>query len=804
MIGASLFTQAAVAGVVGCLLYAGGLGVVARPQLEVLLNAVVGPSRAGVSTTLTPPRTAPPHAYVPLRRRRQAPGPGRSGPRDRTVIMALALCFAALTALTWRKWGVPEIDAGAELTTADLVKHGAVAYRDVRYYYGPLGLYSLALSFKVFGSSFTTAFAFGLVQTAAILAAFYALARHWLVPLTAGLASAVLLAIGFSGTAFNFILPHTDSATFGVLCLLLMLLALTRERVLLAGIAAGLVALTRPEFLAVAVGAALAYVIATWRVSGRAAAWRAAWRLALGAIAIPLAVYAWFAEQAGLSRMVTENLWPVKFLHAGVKTEQSWMPVSLAGFAGLVGRAVVYGGLLAALVASVNGWRSRRRPAGAGEPAAGAAGNGSEAGRRLAWVGERSAAPTDARGRPWLALWPLAATVGGLVLVDLLLRASGVLAGERAAIELEVRHLVLGMSWLPALGIAVAALAAVRLVREIPGLTSLITDNGRFQFNSWAFPFASHVAFSSDHPSSVAIGTQQNGLFVSADRGATWSKVPKSERATAITSVEWMSATDAFVSTLGRGLWKLTGTPIVKSVSSLCAVQPCLLKYVFTGDPGPERFQRGIVVFEGEIMGARVEDGVLRELSVAPQTSVGFVGSPVKLAIRYTNERIGLTGITAGETFALPSGRLMTGLALDERGGPVGALYTGAKIPLAEKITTRPGVRSAEARFVLQQNRSPTLSKPYISLAATKKAMDDIAPKDRLTLTGERMPRDAVPEIVLDGRPMAKPDRGRSGVVKTTIKAPKELGLHTVIVRDANTKRTIDGAVFVVRPRDVD
>jgi photosystem II stability/assembly factor-like uncharacterized protein len=339
---------------------------------------------------------------------------------------------------------------------------------------------------------------------------------------------------------------------------------------------------------------------------------------------------------------------------------------------------------------------------------------------------------------------------------------------------------------------------------EIPGLTSLITDNGRFQFNSWAFPFASHVAFSSDHPSSVAIGTQQNGLFVSADRGATWSKVPKSERATAITSVEWMSATDAFVSTLGRGLWKLTGTPIVKSVSSLCAVQPCLLKYVFTGDPGPERFQRGIVVFEGEIMGARVEDGVLRELSVAPQTSVGFVGSPVKLAIRYTNERIGLTGITAGETFALPSGRLMTGLALDERGGPVGALYTSARIPLAEKITTRPGVRSAEARFVLQQNRSPTLSKPYISLAATKKAMDDIAPKDRLTLTGERMPRDAVPEIVLDGRPMAKPDRGRSGVVKTTIKAPKELGLHTVIVCDANTKRTIDGAVFVVRPRDVD
>ena len=38
--------------------------------------------------------------------------------------------------------------------------------------------------------------------------------------LAAGLATAVLMAIGFSGTAFNFILPHTNSATFGLLGLL--------------------------------------------------------------------------------------------------------------------------------------------------------------------------------------------------------------------------------------------------------------------------------------------------------------------------------------------------------------------------------------------------------------------------------------------------------------------------------------------------------------------------------------------------------------------------------------------------------
>jgi len=348
---------------------------------------------------------------------------------DKPVLAALAGLFILIAALTWRKWGAPEIDAGAEMTTADLVKHGAVAYRDVRYYYGPLGLYSLALSFKLFGTSFTTAYAFGLVQAAAILTAFYALARHWLAPLTAGLATAMLIAIGFSGTAFNFVLPHTNSATFGLLALLAMLIALTREQPLMAGAAAGLVGLTRPEFAVVAAGAAVAYVLATWRVAGGAPAARAAWRIALPAIAIPLAVFGWFAAQAGVSRLLTENLWPVKFIRTGAKTEHGWTPLSIASFIGLLLRASIYIGLLAALGASALRWRSRQGIA------------------RVA------------------GLWPLVAVGVCCALIDGALRASGLLAGQRRAIELETRHLLLGMSWLPALGLAVAALAAIRLIR---------------------------------------------------------------------------------------------------------------------------------------------------------------------------------------------------------------------------------------------------------------------------------------------------------------------------------------------------
>ncbi len=418
----------------------------ASPGVAPPAPEVVTPPAHGVAAPQTPGGATHPEPDRPGAAATRPGAVARStGPGDRTVLTVLAACFAALAALTWRKWGVPEIDAGAELTTADLIKHGAVLYRDVRYYYGPLGLYSLALAFKVFGTSFTTAYAFGLVQAAAICAAFYALARQWLAPLSAGLASAVLLAIGFSGTAFNFVLPHTNSGTIGLLCLLLTLLALTRERLVLAGVAAGLVCLTRPEFAAVAAGALVAFVVARWRFEGRAAALAetgipaagrclpasvAAWRLALPAIAIPAVVFGWFALRVGLHDLIAENLWPTKFVQVGAKTEQSWMPFTAGSVVGLAARAAIYLGLLAALVASVEGWRRRRGVA------------------RL------------------LACWPLVAALAAIALVDGALRASGLLAGQRGAIEQEARHLMLGMSWLPALGLALAAVAAVRLVRR--------------------------------------------------------------------------------------------------------------------------------------------------------------------------------------------------------------------------------------------------------------------------------------------------------------------------------------------------
>ncbi|MFZ1996064.1 MAG: hypothetical protein WAU75_18275 [Solirubrobacteraceae bacterium] len=392
---------------------------------------------------------------------------------DRTVVAVLLVLFAGLLALTWRKWGMPEGDAGAELTTADLVRHGAVVYHDVRYFYGPLGVYSLALAFKVFGSSLTVAYGFGIAQAGAIFGVFYVLARQWLAPLVAGLSTAVLLAIGFSGNTFNFILPHTNSATFALLTLLLMLLAMRKDRLVWAGVALGLVALTRPEFLAVAAGAGVAYLVAAWRIEGRTRAVRAAVQLATPAIAIAVIVYGYFAAKAGLHNMLFENLWPVKFLHAGIHTESNWMPASIAGAFGLVARGVIYGGLLAGLVLSAEKVRDRRGL------------------KRV------------------MAAWPLAAATAVIVLGDGVLRATGLFSGQRLAIETEIKHLVVGMSWLPALGVGVFLWAVVQLRRRREAPLG----------GSWAADFALIVA-------AVGLGLRAYNAFTAEGSYAPYYAAP--------------------------------------------------------------------------------------------------------------------------------------------------------------------------------------------------------------------------------------------------------------------------------------
>ena len=216
---------------------------------------------------------------------------------------------------------------------------------------------------------------------------------------------------------------------------------------------------------------------------------------------------------------------------------------------------------------------------------------------------------------------------------------------------------------------------------ENASLTSLVTEAGHYMFRNWVFPHASAVDFYADNPNMVAMGTQQGGLLLSSDRGTTWSKVPDSEKATYITSIEWDSSTDAFVSTYGRGLWRLTGTAMIPHFPPLCAIIPCLLKYIDMGDPAPDRFQQGVVVFDGQILGARAEAGIVKELFVSPGSSIGIVGDRKgsNITITQTARTMGFEGFAKSSIDLSSKGPALVGMALDKKGAFFGAFLQQAE-----------------------------------------------------------------------------------------------------------------------------
>ena len=92
------------------------------------------------------------------------------------------------------------------------------------------------------------------------------------------------------------------------------------------------------------------------------------------------------------------------------------------------------------------------------------------------------------------------------------------------------------------------------------GLTNLITAGGTLSFtdaNGWCQ--AHVIAFDPGNSQHVLVGTDQAGIIASANGGLTWSALPGTSRATAITSFFFDNRTNViYVATYGRGLWKLT------------------------------------------------------------------------------------------------------------------------------------------------------------------------------------------------------------------------------------------------------
>jgi photosystem II stability/assembly factor-like uncharacterized protein len=327
---------------------------------------------------------------------------------------------------------------------------------------------------------------------------------------------------------------------------------------------------------------------------------------------------------------------------------------------------------------------------------------------------------------------------------------------------------------------------------DMPSLTSLVTDSGRFLFRYGAETHASAISFNPDNPLIVAVGTHQGGILISEDRGARWTKVAGSERVTRISAIEWKSASEATVSTYGRGLWRLStrwilNPPLYTTDCKACTTKP------FAGANPNETYTRAILVFNGRIQGARAVNGVLQELFVTPASSVAFFtdsGELENVTVTESETEAGFTGATPPAT---PNGQSLVGVTLGKTTNLLSASFTSNPLVVYEPTETEKTQDAQPAG----SDQSPIAGKPYVSLNTNR-----VEPGVALNVNGTGFAPLVSIDLTIDDTVVAKLKTSANGTFSATITAPAEMGSHMLYAIDSGSGNQIDGAQFSVMPEE--
>ena len=191
---------------------------------------------------------------------------------------------ALMTNISWLKWPDLVIDFGEQAYIAWRLSEGAVLYKDIVYFYGPLSSYVHALLFKLFGPQLIVLIIFNLILVAVLTILIYRLFLFMGSRLSATVAGLTFLIV-FAFAQYlwmgnhNFICSYVYDVTHGIfLCFLaagqFVKFAKTRQgtKLLLLGLLSGLVLLTKIEVsLAwmIAILAGLFLLFITWNLTLR-------------------------------------------------------------------------------------------------------------------------------------------------------------------------------------------------------------------------------------------------------------------------------------------------------------------------------------------------------------------------------------------------------------------------------------------------------------------------------------------------------------------------------------------------------
>lgn len=182
---------------------------------------------------------------------------------------AVAATFAALLAWTWQRWTDVLVDFGVQLYVPWQIAEGKVLYRDIAHYTGPLSVYYNAMAFRVFGVNLRVLELANLPILIGIVMAIYHLALRLggrFCAVVCGVSFLILFGFAHISVAgnYNFVTPYEyeyTHATLLCLCGVIFLHRVILRRKVgdaaIAGFLTGMIFLTRAEFFAATMGAAI-------------------------------------------------------------------------------------------------------------------------------------------------------------------------------------------------------------------------------------------------------------------------------------------------------------------------------------------------------------------------------------------------------------------------------------------------------------------------------------------------------------------------------------------------------------------
>jgi hypothetical protein len=183
---------------------------------------------------------------------------------------SVALAFATMLLVSWRRWTSPIADSGREMDLPLRLMNGETLYRDTHYIYPPFSPYFNSLLYRVFGAHLDVLQASGIVCAALITLICHRIARRLLPEPESALTTIAVVLLCVFKPAGNLISPYAYAALHGTVFALGALLVTLRYaetgrqgELIIAGVLIGLAAVTKQEFAlagTITVVAATAYL----------------------------------------------------------------------------------------------------------------------------------------------------------------------------------------------------------------------------------------------------------------------------------------------------------------------------------------------------------------------------------------------------------------------------------------------------------------------------------------------------------------------------------------------------------------